>query len=104
MDLEFKLDMARASSRRPNSSTPFETPVRLTLISGSSSGATKRSYATMNQKASNRTGALLPGIPSLRDLDAWLEDEVMGQNNVRRIEERHRAGTNPSGSYQNKGN
>lgn len=67
-------------------------------------GLVRKLPGAMIARWGRHVNQLLPGIPSLRDLDAWLEDEVMGEKNVRRIEGRHRANTNTSGSYQNNGN
>lgn len=41
---------------------------------------------TMIARWGRQVNRLLPGIPTLRDLDSWLEDQVMGQKNVRRMD------------------
>lgn len=46
-------------------------------------GLVKKLPESLISRWGRQVNKVLPKIPTLRDLDAWLEDEVMGEKNVR---------------------
>ncbi len=67
-------------------------------------GLVRKLPGAMIARWGRHVNQLLPNIPSLRDLDAWLEDEVMGEKNVRSIEKKPSRNVNVQTATQNRGN